>query len=130
VRPRPALVAIGVTVLLGRLLTLGGRDPRWCAAWAWCPLVLYEAGNNAHVDVVAVAFLVLGFLALQARRSLLAGAALGLAVATKLVPVIVAPVFARQRPLRTVAAAVAVVAAVDLPHVLTVGPRVLGYLPS
>jgi Glycosyltransferase family 87 len=130
IRVATAVVGIGVSVLLGRLLTAAGRDPRWSAAWAWCPLVLYEAGNNAHVDVVAVALVVAGFTALHRGRSLLAGAALGLAVATKLVPVIVAPVFARERPLRVVAAAVAVVAGVYLPHVLTVGAGVLGYLPE
>lgn len=130
IRIATALVALGVTVLLGRVLVAAGRDPRWSAVWGWCPLVLYEAGNNAHVDVVAVAVVVAGFLALQTRRSLLAGVALGLAVATKLVPVVVAPVFARDRPLRTAGAAVAVVAAVYLPHVLAVGPGVLGYLPE
>jgi hypothetical protein len=130
IRVATAAVGIGVSVLLGRLLGAAGRDPRWSAAWAWCPLVLYEAGNNAHVDVVAVAFVVAGFAALHRGRSLLAGAALGLAVATKLVPVIVAPVFARERPLRVAAAAAAVVAGVYLPHVLTVGAGVLGYLPE
>jgi hypothetical protein len=130
IRIGTALVAVGVTVLLGRVLSAAGRDPRWSAVWGWSPLVLYEAGNNAHVDVVAVAFVAGGFLALQRGRSILAGVALGLGVATKLIPVVVAPVFARERPLRTAAAAAAAVAAVYLPHVLTVGPGVLGYLPE
>lgn len=130
IRVGTAAVAVGVTVLLGTVLAAAGRDPRWSAVWAWSPLVLYEAGNTAHVDVVAVAFVAAGFLALQRGRPVLAGAALGLAVATKLIPVIVAPVFARRRPLATAAAALAVVAAVYLPYVLTAGPRVLGYLPD
>jgi hypothetical protein len=48
-----ALVAVLVTVLLlfgcGRL----GRDVRTAALWSWCPMVALEAGNSAHVDVVA-----------------------------------------------------------------------------
>ena len=49
-----ALAAVLVTVLL--LLGLGrlGRDVRMAALWSWCPTVALEAGNNAHVDVIAV----------------------------------------------------------------------------
>ena len=43
------------------------RDP-WAALWwAWCPTVLAEAGNGAHVDVLAAAFVVAA-LAAAARR--------------------------------------------------------------
>ena len=31
-----------------------GRDMRMAALWSWCPTVALEAGNSAHVDVVAV----------------------------------------------------------------------------
>ena len=50
-----AAVAVLVTVLL--LVGLGrlGRDVRMAALWSWCPTVVLEAGNSAHVDVVAVA---------------------------------------------------------------------------
>ena len=49
-----ALVAVLITVLL--LFGLGrlGRDVRMAALWSWCPTVALEAGNSAHVDVVAV----------------------------------------------------------------------------
>lgn len=130
IRIATALVAVGVTVLIGGLLLAVGRDPRWSAVWAWCPLVLYEAGNNAHVDVVAAALVVLAFGALHRRRHLVAGVALGLAVATKLIPLIVAPVFARERLWRIAGAVVLTLGVVYLPHVLGVGAGVLGYLPG
>ena len=49
-----ALVAVLITVLL--LFGLGrlGRDIRMAALWSWCPTVVLEAGNSAHVDVIAV----------------------------------------------------------------------------
>lgn len=130
IRIATALLGVGVTVLLGRLMRKVGQDPRWAAVWAWCPLVVFEAGNNAHVDVLSTAFVVLGFAALHGRRHVLAGVFLGLAVATKLVPLVVAPVFARERPVRVGAGAVTAVVLPYLPHLLAVGSLVVGFLPG
>jgi Glycosyltransferase family 87 len=129
-----AVMAIATTVLLIFGLSGLGRDPRLAVLWAWCPLVALEAGNNAHVDVVE-AFLVLGGLLTLARsasrpRALLGGAVLGLAVATKFFPVLVAPALARRRPLAVAAGAAGAIVAVYLPHVLAVGGGVIGYLPG
>ena len=55
---------------------------------------------------------------------------LGLAIATKFLPVLVAPPLARRRPWVIAAAALGTVAVVYLPHVLAVGPAVVGYLPG
>jgi len=91
-----ALVAVLTTVLL--LLGLGrlGRDVRMAALWAWCPTVALEAGNNAHVDVVAVgiaaaALLVLATARGRTRRNVLGGVLLGLAIATKVTPALTVP---------------------------------------
>ena len=43
------------------------RDLRWAALWAWCPTVALEAGNNAHVDVVAVLLTLAALLMLALR---------------------------------------------------------------
>jgi len=130
IRVMTALLGVGVTVLLGRLMRRTGQDPRWAAVWAWCPLVVFEAGNNAHVDVLSTALVVLGFAALHGRRHVMAGVFLGLAVATKLVPLVVAPVFARERPVRVGAGGLAAVALPYLPHLLAVGTLVVGFLPG
>jgi hypothetical protein len=98
------------------------------ALWAWCPLVALEAGNGAHVDVLA-ALLTAGALACTGRVAI-RGGLLGLAVATKLTPVLVLPALLRRRPLVLLGAAGGAVAAVYLPHVVAVGPAVLGYLPG
>jgi len=143
-----AAVAVLVTVLL--LVGLGrlGRDVRMAALWSWCPTVILEAGNSAHVDVVAVAITAAAILALATarttRRTVAGGILLGLAIATKLTPVLAVPaVFARgddpPRPPReamrrrwfTVAvAASGAFIAVYVPHVIRVGPKVVGFLPG
>jgi Glycosyltransferase family 87 len=138
-RERPAqlgatLFAVATMVLLLWALPRSGLDPRLAAVWAWCPLVALEAGNNAHVDVVA-AFVTAAALVVLARargtgRTVLGGALLGLAVAVKLTPALVVPSALRRRPLAVASAAALATVAVYLPHVLAVGPRVLGYLPG
>ncbi len=143
-----ALVAVLVTVLL--LFGLGrlGRDIRMAALWSWCPTVVLEAGNSAHVDVVAVGITAAAILVLATarttRRTILGGILLGLAIATKMTPVLTVPaVLARgdnpPRPPRegmrrrwvTVAvAAGSAFAAVYVPHVIRVGSKVIGFLPG
>jgi hypothetical protein len=130
-----AVFAIAMTLLLLAALPRLGLDVRRAALWAWCPLVALEAGNNAHVDVVAafltVAALVVVARSTTARADTAAGGLLGLAVATKLTPALVVPALLRRPVPRLFAvggAAVLTVATVYLPHVLAVGPAVLGYL--
>lgn len=125
-----ALLAAGTTAAL--LLLLRRRDVRQAAFWAWCPAVPMEAVNNAHVDMLAVAAVVLALGALRGR-----GALLGAAVAVKLVPAVVLPGAlpgalssprAARRALRTLIPAVLVVVLSYLPYVLASRASVLGYL--
>lgn len=129
-----ALLAVATTVLLLTGLKRAGRDPRLAVLWAWCPVVGLEAGNNAHVDVLA-AFLTVGALLVLARpgrwpRTAAGGALLGLAIAAKVTPVLTAPAVLRRRPAAVIAAAAAATATVYLPHVLAVGSGVIGFLPG
>ena len=127
--------AVLVTLLLLAGLRVLGRDLRWAALWAWCPTVALEAGNNAHVDVVAVlltlvALLVLARLGGSRRGALAGGALLGLAIATKMTPLLVAPAVLKRRWGAVVTATAGAVALVYLPHVLAVGSKVIGFLPG
>src|SRR6266516_2856034 len=129
-----AAVAVLVTVLL--LVGLGrmGRDVRMAALWAWCPTVVLEAGNNAHVDVVAVAITAAAVLALATarttRRTIAGGILLGLAIATKLTPVLAVPALLRRRWFTVAVAASSAFVAVYIPHVIRVGTKVVGFLPG
>jgi Glycosyltransferase family 87 len=129
-----ALIAILTTVLL--LFALGrlGRDVRMAALWSWCPTVALEAGNSAHVDVVAVGIAAVGILVLATARTrartALGGVLLGLAVATKMTPALVMPAVLRRRGVTVVTAAGSAFVAVYIPHVLRVGAKVIGFLPG
>jgi hypothetical protein len=123
------LADVATIVLLWRLLVAAGRDPRWTAIYAWSPVAVLEAVQNGHVDGLA-ALLVLAAVALAGRRPGWAGAVLGAAAMVKLYPALLLPVLLGRRPLRVVAAFVAVAVVSYLPHVLAVGWDVLGYLPG
>lgn len=150
-----ALCAVATTVLLVRGLQRLGRDPRYAVFWAWCPVVGLQAGNDAHVDVLAAflaaaALLTLArpggnelrdqpraWLRLRARarvraglRAICGGVLLGLAIATKITPVLLAPAVLRRRPVAVAASALAATCAVYLPHVVAVGSHVIGFLPG
>ena len=125
-----ALLALLTTLALVGVLRRAGRDPRWAVLWAWCPLVVIEAGNSAHVDVLAALLAVLGLWLVAGRRPLAAGGVLGAAVAVKLYPALLLPAVLRRRGVLVLTAAAVTFAVSYVPHVLAVGPKVLGFLPG
>ena len=129
-----ALVAVLVTVLLLAGLRGLGRDPRMAALWSWCPTVALEAGNSAHVDVVAVGIAAAAMLVLATargrRRTVLGGVLLGLAIATTLIPALTVPAVLRRRWVTVSVAAGGAFVAVYVPHVIAVGGKVIGFLPG
>jgi hypothetical protein len=123
-----AVLAVLVGGLLVRALRRTGGDPSRVVWWSWCPTVALEAGGNAHVDVLA-ALLLVGCLGLLAgRRATAAGVLLGLAVATKFLPALIAVGVPPRRWARVALPAAGVVAVVYLPHLLAVGTGVTGFL--
>jgi len=131
-----SLVSLGLLLLLSRELIRRGRSPLLAAAYGWSPLAGLDIASDAHVDVLAA---VLGLAAVltaehlqgrQARSRLpvAVGVLLGLATAVKVYPALLLPALARRSPVRTLASFAAVVAVVYVPHVLTAGLDVLGYL--
>jgi hypothetical protein len=129
-----ALAAVLITVLLLFGLRRLGRDVRMAALWSWCPTVALEAGNNAHVDVIAVGLAAAAILLLATarttRRTVLGGVLLGLAIATKLTPVLTVPALLRRRWVTVLVAAGSAFIVVYVPHVLRVGGKVIGFLPG
>jgi glycosyl transferase family 87 len=130
--------AAGLAMLTTVILLFGlrglGKDPRLAALWAWCPTVALEAGQNGHIDVVAVALTLVALLLLaRARtdgRTALGGVLLGLAIATKVTPVLVVPAVLRRGWLLISASAVAAISVVYAPHVMAVGRKIIGFFPG
>jgi len=131
-----ALLAVATTVLLVAILRASGGDSRLAVLWAWCPTVVLETGNNGHVDVLAALLVVagLGMLSGAGRRArwpyVAGGALLGAASAVKLLPGLVLAGLPPRRFGPALASAAAVFGTLYLPHVLAVGPDVLGFLPG
>lgn len=136
-----ALLAVAVAAALAAWLLRRGRNPREALWWAWCPTVILEAGNGAHVDIV-VAALVLGAVTVVSTRpgrtasAWVAGLLLGAAAAVKLTPLVLLPAFMPlrnngfRRSWQVPCAAVGALVASYGPHVLFAGGLVLGYLPG
>ena len=130
-------IDLAVVALLPTVLAAWRRDRRWTALYALSPFPAVEVVNNGHVDGLAVLFVVLALLLASRRRPGWAGALLGAAALVKLYPAVLlaglagtAGVRRSSALVRAGAAAGAVVAAGYFPHVVTVGARVLGYLPD
>jgi glycosyl transferase family 87 len=129
-----AAFALAVTLILLSGLRRLGKNPRLAALWAWCPTVALEAGQNGHVDVVAVALTAVALLLLaRARtegRTMLGGVLIGLAIATKVTPILVLPAVLRRGWWLISTSAATAVGLVYAPHVMAVGQKIIGFFPG
>ncbi|MCW2744223.1 MAG: hypothetical protein JWM48_773 [Mycobacterium sp.] len=131
------LAGLGVDLaILAVLLSLwrrGSLDLGAPAFWALAPLAPLEIVADAHVDGVALLVTLAGLLAARRGRTTLAVVLLAVATLVKLYPALLLLAVLPRR-FRPAAGAVAVFAGVlvagYLPHVLAVGTRVVGYLPT
>src|SRR5207244_3934161 len=80
-------------------------------------------------DIVAIAFLLLAFLAVERRSPILAGVALGAGVLVKYFPVVTGPALYKRWDWRLPVAFIATVAVLYLPYI-GAGSKVLGFLGS
>ena len=132
-----AILSAALVGLLAFGLRRTGRDPLTVAYYSFGPLAGLDIAGDAHVDVLAAIFGVGAVLlaTLKPKATAGAGLLLGLAIATKLYPALLLPALlnragGRRGALKLVAAAAGIVLVGYLPHVIAVGPHVLGYLPG
>jgi hypothetical protein len=132
-----ALLSAALVGLLAFGLRRTGRDPLTVAYYSFGPLAGLDIAGDAHVDVLAAIFGVGAVLlaTLKPKATARVGLLLGLAIATKLYPALLFPALlnragGRRGALKLVAAAAGIVLVGYLPHVIAVGPHVLGYLPG
>ncbi len=128
-------VAAGIGVmligwLLYRRVRARGDPSWWVALWLWFPTVILEATQNAHIDWLGVLLVVTAITAVPARRAVLRGVLIGAAVGVKLYPGLVGASMVKRRPVALIGSAVALFALTYVPHVLAVGPGVVGFLPG
>lgn len=116
-----ALVVALILVVLRRTR----RNPGRIALYAWHPLAISEVASSAHPEPLLVVLVLASLLAWDRGRPLRAGAALGAAVLTKFVPLLIAPFMLRRLGPRMAAAAVLMAAALTAPYA-GAGTHVLG----
>lgn len=119
-----------VTLLLLWALHKAGRNLAWAALWAWSPFVATEAINAGHIDTWAVVFMLAGTLLSLNRHSRWGGVAFGLGIATKFTPLLALLPLLKPRRWSIAFIAAAVTVATYIPHIIALGPDVLGYLPG
>jgi alpha-1,6-mannosyltransferase len=90
-----ALVACDLLtmVVLWRWLVVTGRSEWLTLAYAWNPLVVFEIAHSGHIDALGALWIAAAAFWLARRRTQLASIAFVLAMTTKLVPIVLAPLF-------------------------------------
>ena len=97
-----ALVACDLLtmVVLWRWLAFTGRSEWLALAYAWNPLVVFEVAHSGHMDALGALWITASAYWLARRRTALASIAFVLAVATKLLPIVLVPLYWRRVRLR------------------------------
>jgi alpha-1,6-mannosyltransferase len=95
--------------------------------YAWCPLLIWEIGGSGHLDSAAMAFITLALLFRYRNRPLLTGLFLGLAVMTKLYPILLLPALYRRGDWKMPATVAALIAGGYAAY-SSVGMLVFGFL--
>lgn len=97
--------------------------------YAWNPLVIWEFAGGGHIDAAATGFVAVALVLSVRRHPGWAGAALGLAVLSKLLPAALFPALWRRWEWRGPAACAGVIA-LGYAVYARAGWRVFGYLPG
>jgi alpha-1,6-mannosyltransferase len=91
------LAIVGCDVLtmlvLWRWLILTGRSEWLALAYAWNPLVVIEVAHSGHIDTVGAMWIAASAYWLARKRTGLSTVAFVLAVTTKLLPIVLAPLY-------------------------------------
>ena len=103
-----------VFVLLD-ILRRSGQGMHWILACAWNPLLAVEVAGSGHIDIVGVLLLLVSFAALGRRRRLVAALAFGLAVAVKVLPIVLLPLYWKRVRIRDAMLAALMVGLLYLP---------------
>jgi alpha-1,6-mannosyltransferase len=84
-------------------------------AYAWNPLLAIEVAGSGHIDIVCALLLIVSVAALGRRWRATAAVGLGLAVAVKLLPIVLLPLYWKRIRIRDATLAAAVVGLLYVP---------------
>jgi len=106
---------VAIVFLLLDVLRSSGHGAHWILAYAWHPLLAVEVAGSGHIDIVGGLLLLVSVAALGRRWRAIAALAFGLAVAVKLLPIVLLPLYWRRVRVRDGALAAVVVGLLYLP---------------
>lgn len=130
--------AMKVAMLVCDLLTLAvllawlrstRRSPWLVLVYAWNPLVILEIAHSGHIDALGALWIAIAAWMLSTGRGMRAAIAFVLAVASKLLPIVLVPLFWRRVRPRDAAVAALVLGALYFPF-RSAGMLPLGALPN
>ena len=109
------LCDFAIALILLDILRTTGRAEHLVLACAWNPLLAIEVAGSGHIDIVGALFLAVSAAALARRWRTPAAVALGLAVAVKLLPIVLLPLYWKRIRIRDAALAAGVFALLYVP---------------
>jgi len=91
---------LAVVFILLDMLRRSVQAAHWVLAYAWNPLLATEVAGSGHIDIVGVLLLLMSAAALGRRWRAIAALAFGLAVAVKLLPIVLLPLYWKRVRIR------------------------------
>src|SRR5438067_2295493 len=104
-----------IVFLLLDVLRCTRQEAHLVLAYAWNPLLAIEVAGSGHIEIVGALLLVVSAAALVRRWRTTAAVGLGLAIAVKLLPVVLLPLYWKRVRIRDAALAAAVVGLLYVP---------------
>jgi len=104
-----------IVLVLLDVLRSSGRAGHWVLAYAWHPLLATEVAGSGHIDIVGILLLAVSVAAIGRRWRPIAAVAFGLAVAVKVLPIVLLPLYWKRIRMRDTALAALAVGILYLP---------------
>ena len=91
---------LAIVFVLLDVLRCTRQGEHWVLAYAWHPLLATEVAGSGHIDIVGVLLLLVSAAALLRRWRAVAAMSFGLAVAVKLLPIVLLPLYWKRVRIR------------------------------
>jgi alpha-1,6-mannosyltransferase len=106
---------LAIVFVLLDVLRCSRQGEHWVLAYAWHPLLAIEVAGSGHVDILGVLLLLVSAASLVRRWRAVAAISFGLAVAVKLLPIVLLPLYWKRVRVRDGALAAVVVGLLYVP---------------
>jgi len=106
---------LAIVFVLLDVLRCTGHGAHLVLAYAWNPLLAIEVAGSGHIDIVGALLLLVSAAALGRRWRTTAAVGFGLAIAVKLLPIVLLPLYWKRVRIRDAALAAAVVGLLYVP---------------